>query len=447
MADKRKETVIDVREVRKGISLGTVLAALLVLALIGVGSLVGVVYYLRSDKAKVERQLAELAAKQAQAEIDQKKAADNEKLTLARNRQDEVLAQVRSATNILFQLLAETKALATEAADLKSNEAGRKVALHPDLVAQARRLYESEIPGVVPVNEVVTRLEGVRRVEQQIIGAAGTTFEPGADLLVTAQNGALWAEPEKRKATQARTLLAGLVTESKVKVTGEALTANSPTLDEAIRRLNQSEIAARQAAIVKKTTEAKIEGTAALAQAEAQRLIDQAKAEAQRVIDEATEIKAQAERDSLQRKAQAKLEDVKADVAARDTLDEATRTRLRQRASDPSVQAALAPLLTPGLWTPAAGSGAFKEIQKKPLSLSALKASGALNETAAGLKALVYIACNYYNDRPKWSDIAYKNQNLSAFLKDPARVALAAERQKLLIEVAPVLVEMKLMEP
>ncbi len=364
MADKPKQTIIEVREVRKGISLGTVLAALLVLALVGVGSLVGVIYYLRSDNAKVKRQFEELAAKQAQAEIDQKKAADNEKLTLARNRQDEVLAQVRSATNILFQLLAETKALTAEAAELKSNEAGRKVALHPDLVAQARRLYESEIPSVVPVNDVVTRLEGVRRVEQQIIGAAGTTFEPGADLLVTAQNGALWAEPEKRKATQARTLLAGLITESKVKVTGAALTDNSPNLEEAIRRLNQSEIAARQEAIVKKTTEAKIEGTAALAQAEAQRLIDQAKAEAQRVIDEAAEIKAQAERESLQRKAQAKLEDAKADVAAKDTLDEATRTRLRQRASDPAVQAALAPLLTPGLWTPAAGSGAFKEIQR-----------------------------------------------------------------------------------
>ena len=447
MADNRNPRVITVREERKGISLATVFAGLLVLALIGIGSLVGVVYYTRSGNAQLQRQLAEVAEKQAQAELDKKKAAENEKLTLARNRQDEVLAHVRSATNILFQLLAETKALSADSTALKSNEAGKQVALHPDLVAQARRLYESEIPGVVSVDAVVTRLEAVRRVEQQIVGAAGTTFEPGADLLVTAQNSALWAEPEKRKATQARTLLAGLITESKVKVTGGAVNSGSPTLEEAIRRLNQSEVAARQEAIVKKTTEAKVEGTAALAQAEAQRVLDQAKAEAKRVIDEASEIKAQAERDSLQRKAQTKLEDAKADVAAKDTLDEATRTKLRQRASDPSVQAALAPLLTPGLWTPAAGSGAFKEIEKKPLSLSELKASGALNPNANGLKALVYIACNYHNDRPKWSDIAYKNQNLSAFLKDPARVALAAERQKILIEVAPVLVEMKLMEP
>ncbi len=447
MADNRNPRVITVREERKGISLATVFAGLLVLAVIGIGSLVVVVYSTRSSNAQLQRQIAEAAAKQAQAELDKKKAAEDEKLTLARNFQNEVLAQVRSTTNILFRLLAETRALSADSAALKVNGAGKQVALHPDLVAQARRLYESEIPGVVSVDDVVTRLEGVRRVEQQIVGAAGTTFEPGKDLLVSIHSNSFWADEEKRKVTHAQTLLAGLISESNIKVTGGSVTPSSPSLEVAIRRLNEAEIAARQEAIVKKSTEAKVEGTAALAQAEAQRVLDQAKAEAKRVIDEAAEIKAQAERESLQRKAQAKLEDAKADVAAKDTLDEATRTKLRQRASDPSVQAALAPLLTPGLWTPAAGSGAFKEIEKKPLSLSELKASGALNPNANGLKALVYIACNYHNDRPKWSDIAYKNQNLSAFLKDPARVALAAERQKILIEVAPVLVEMKLMEP
>lgn len=447
MADYKNPRVITVREERKAISVGTVLMLVVVFALLGIGSLVGVVYFTRGEKAKLERQFAESEARQAKAKLDEKKAADDAKLALARNRQDEVLAQVRNATNVLFQLLADAKALSAESAALKSDDAGRQVALHPDLVAQARRLYETEIPGVVPVDEVVTRLEGVRRVEQQIIGAAGTTFEPGADLLVTAQNGGLWAEPEKRKVSQARTLLAGLVRESKVKVTGGALTPDSPTLEEAIRGLNQSEIAVRQEAIVKKTAEAKVEGTAALAQAEAKRVLDQAKAEAQRVIDEANEIRAQASRDSKVRSAQAKLEDAKADVAARETLDEATLTRLRQRAADPSVQATLAPLITPGLWTPAAGSGGFKEIEKKPLSLSALKAAGALNPDANGLRALVYIACNFYNDRPKWRDISPKGQNLSAFLKDPQRVALAADRQKILIEVAPVLVEMKILEP
>ena len=192
-----------------GIPLGVFMIILLVIAIVGVASLAGIFYYTRSDKAKLERQIAAMETKQAEAKLQEKKAADDSKLALARNRQDEVLAQVRNATNVLFQLLAEAKALASDSAALKTNDAGRQIALHPDLVAQARRLYETEIPGVVAVDEIVTRLEGVRRVEQQILGAAGTTFEPGAELLVTAQNGGLWADPEKRKASQARTLLAG----------------------------------------------------------------------------------------------------------------------------------------------------------------------------------------------------------------------------------------------
>lgn len=431
----------------KGLPMWTVLVGVLALAVIGIASLGGVVFYLRSDKAKLERQIQAMETKQAQDKLAEKKAADDARLALARNRQDEVLAQARNATNGLFQLLAESKDLASKAAALKSNEIGRMIALHPDLLAQARRFYESDVLGTVAVDEIVTKLEGVRRIEQQIVGAAGTTFEPPADLLVTAQNAGLWAEPEKRKVSQLRTILAGLVRESKVKVTGGPLTANSPTLEEAIQRLNQSELAAKQEAIVKKTTEARVEGVASLAQAEAQRVVEQAKAEAARIVAEANETKAQRERDAALKIAESKLADTKAQVAVQNTLDEATRAVLRKRASDPSVQAALAPLITPGLWTPAAGSGAFKLIEKKPLSLSALKAAGALNPDANGLKALVHIACNYYNDRPKWGDIHFKNTNLSAFQKDPQRVALAAERQKILIEVAPVLVEMKLLEP
>lgn len=432
---------------KKGLPLWTLLVGLLIVAAIGIASLGGVLYFMRSDKVRMELELQAVKDDEAAAQLAATKAANEARLARARNWQDQVLAQMRGATNVLFQLLAEAKALASESAALKSNDAGRQIALHPDLVAQARRLYESEIPGVVAVDELVTRLEAVRRVQQQIVDAAGTTFEPAPDILATAQSGGLWAEPEKRKATQARMLLAGLITDSKVKVTGGTLTPSSPTLEEAIRRLNQSEVAARQEAIVKKTTEAKDEGTAALAQAEAQRVLDQAKAEAKRMIDEAAEIKAQAERDSLQRKAQTTLENSRASVAAKETLDEAIRTKLRQRASEPAVQAALAPLITPGFWTPSAGPGPYKVIEKKPMSLSEIQAAGALNPNSNGLKALVRIACYNRNDRPRWDDIVTHNTAPSGFQRDPARVALAAERQQLLIEVAPVLVEMKLLEP
>ncbi|MBI3869985.1 MAG: hypothetical protein HY299_15790 [Verrucomicrobia bacterium] len=447
MDDKKNPPAAPELNKSKGFPIWTALIALLVVALVGIASLVAILYYTRSDKARLERQMAEMQVKQEQAKINEKKAADDTKLALARNKQDEVIAQARSATNVLSQLLADVRALNSAAETLKSNDAGKLVAVYPDLVAQARRFYQTELPAVSADTDVVTKLESIRRIELQVAEAVGTTFEPGADLRVTAQNTALWAEPERQKVSQVRSILGSLIRESKVKVTGGPVTAASPTLEEAIRRLTESESATRQKLIVQKSSEAKTEGDVTLAQAEAKRVLDQAKAEAQRVIDEANEIKAQAERDAKLRQAQAKLEDVKTEVAVRDTLDEATRAKLRQRAADPSVQAMLAPLITPGYWTPAARSGGYREIEKKPMPFSEIKAAGALNRDSNGLKALVNIACNQKNDRPKWSDIVVRGLNFNSFLVDPQRMALAVERQKVLIEVAPVLVEMKLLEP
>ena len=89
----------------------------------------------------------------------------------------------------------------------------------------------------------------------------------------------------------------------------------------------------------------------------------------------------------------------------------------------------------------------MRNIEKKPMSLSEIQAAGALNPDSRGLHALVRIACYIRNDRPRWDDVVGHNQNTSLFLRDPQKVALAAERQKIFIEVAPVLVEMKLLEP
>ena len=71
------------------------------------------------------------------------KAEEQARITLAGNRQQEVLAQVRAATNALEKLLANAQQLRADAEALKSNEDGKRVALHPDLVRQARAFYEA----------------------------------------------------------------------------------------------------------------------------------------------------------------------------------------------------------------------------------------------------------------------------------------------------------------
>lgn len=425
----------------------TLLVGLLVIAGIGIASLVGVIYYTRSDKARLERQLRDFETKQAQSALNEKKAAEDAKLALAKNHQDQVLAQARSSTNSLFQLLDDVQALNRAATELRTSEAGRAIALYPELVAQARHFYETDLPSVAAADEVILKIESVKRVEQQVLSATGTVFEPPADLMVTVQNAGLWAEPERRRASQVQSILAALVRESKVKITGGPVTASTPTLEQAVRQMAQAEVVTQQKAIVQKSIEAKAEGSAAIAQAEAQKVLEEAKAKAAKILADANEVKAQRTRDDAARDAETKLADTKAKVAAQQTLDEATRTRLKQRASDPAVQAILAPFISPGLWTPGAGMGPFKLIEKKAMSLSEIQAAGALVPSADGLRALVRIACNNRNDRPRWDDVVHHNQAWGTYQRYPDRVALASERQKVLIEVAPVLVEMKLLEP
>ncbi len=75
---------------KKGLPLWTLLVGLLIVAAIGIASLGGVLYFMRSDKVRMERELQAVKDKQAAAELAATKAADDAKLALARNRQDQV---------------------------------------------------------------------------------------------------------------------------------------------------------------------------------------------------------------------------------------------------------------------------------------------------------------------------------------------------------------------
>ncbi len=443
--DEPKSTPVPTKS--GGLPLWTVLVALLVLALLGAASLGAILYFTRSDKAKLERQIQAMESQKARAKIDEQKAADDAKLTLARNRQDEILTQARNATNVLGRLLQEQNAATDEAAALKTSEAGRSVAQHPDLLAQARRLYETDLPGLASAGDIIGKLESVRRIEQQLASALGTTYEPAAEMSVTAQNASTWGEQEQRKVSQVRILVASLVQESKIKVAKTALTANSPNLETAIRDLIQAEAATRQKAIQEKTAEAKTEAADTVAKAEAQRILEEARIQASNIVAQANEEKAKQKRTAVVLQAQRQVQDTKAQVEALQQLDEAQKIKLRQKASRPDVQTTLAPFITPGLWTIATGMGGYKEIDKKPLSYTAIKGAGALNPTSEGLHSLVKIATHDRNDRPKWNDIKLRNEISSRFLKSPERIAMVKERQALLNELAPVLVEMKLLEP
>lgn len=419
-----------------GLPIWTALIALLILALVGVGALVAIWHNARSDKAKLQRQIQALENQRARDKVEEGKATEQAKLAVARTRQEEVLAQARNATNVLTRLLKQANQVMSDAVALSTNEMGRSVALHPDLVTQARRLFEVNLPSLAPTSDVISRLEAARRIEQQLVDATGTTFEPTPDLMVTTQNSALWSEQELRKVAEAQTLLSGLIQESRIKVAPAPLTPNSPTLQSAISQAAQAELATRQRTIVEKTTEAKGEAADTIAKAEAQRIIEEARIQASNVLAQANEVKAQQQREAMVRTAEGKVQDSKAKVEAVTKEDEARKIELRKKASEPEIQTKLAPFITPGYWQPGTLS-----TEKKAYSYNQLQGSGALDSTKAGLQKLAHIATDPRDKlRPRWK----LGPN---WLLKPEQLEKVKEAQQLLTELGPVLVEMNLLEP
>jgi hypothetical protein len=408
----------------------------LILAVAGLG----LAWYLSfSDKAKLERQVRDLETQQKRSEVERKKADGETKNALAKNQQNEVLVLVRQATNAMESLLHSAQRLTAGLASLKTNAVGRTVALHPDLVAQARRLYDNEAQAFASVPQIVERLESARRIEQQLLAALGTTYEPDATIPGTVQSTLLWAESEQRKVNQTESLLTGLQRESKVKVLLTAPPADPPTLTAAIQQLMESETGQRQKTILAKTTEAKSQATDAVAKAEADRIVTEAKAEADKILMAARETAAAQQRDGTVKQAEIQAKQSDANLQSKKIIDAATMNSLKEKAARPDIQAKLAPFITPGYL-------GFSGISydKQPLSYAGLQTFGALNPTATGLQQLVNIAYDR-NDkvRPRWK----LGQNSRSWQGRPEYAEFVKESQALLIELGPALVELGMLKP
>ena len=468
----------------RGISMWMILVGLLVLAAISIAALGGFLYVSQNKSKQLERAFQEQRDEQERTRIAAEKAAAEARLALARNRQEEVLAQVRQATNVLERLLQSLNQVTSEATALKTSDAGRRVVLHADLLAQARHLYDTDLPALAPLSDIITKLENARRVEVTIVANLGRAYEPEAGLAGTAQNAALWAEQEQRRVAQAQGVVTSLVRESAIKVTTATLNADSPTLEAGLRRLAEAEAAERQRILVAQTVPATSNAMVMQAQAEVQRILEAARAqsnemvrvvqeqeklrqaanqigkaqtdaavaaaaeEAKRILQEALaqsnrmamamQEKADAQRreDEL-RQASNKVTVANVTVQVKTQEEEASKVELRKRASDPSVKSKLAPFLTPGYWQ-VNGRNSYERL---PLSYTQLRNAGALEPSRAGVKKLGELGSGGANrERPRW--VLPTN-----WTTNPAQFEKVKDAQQLLIELGTVLVEMKLLQP
>ena len=414
--------------------------ALVVLLVIAAGAIVTlgfVVRYLHNEKIQLVHQLERAEAEKQRHELEQKRGAEDAKLLQARNQQDQVLNQARSATNLLMKLLAARDTLLAETAALRTNTAGCTVALHPDLVRLARRFYESAVMDLPPESDLATRLEAVRRIEQQVQDHYGQAYEPPAELSGTVQTHAAWGALAQAKLDQLRQTLNALVSEAKVKFTRATLTAASPTLDAAITKLTEMEARERLQQGEQTVTSARNDAETERAKAEAEKIRADARREAEETRAKVKEESAAKERELQEREAQLKVLEAKTRVVVQDKADEARKVELKKKASDPATQAKLTPFTMPGYYQ-------INEVGSdlQPLSYSKLQNAGALAGDMRGLNRLLTIAWTSADKvRPRWK------MNPQLFVRHPNEIEKVKEVQQLLIELGPVLVEMGKLQP
>jgi hypothetical protein len=422
---------------REGTSLGSAFFLLLALAVLVIVGLLAALYFIHGENLRITKGLAEAEQRAKRYELEQKTGAEKERLMRAENRQQDVLRQARAATNSLENLLAEIKELNAGAAALRSNEDGKRVALHPDLIERARLFYDVQLRDAPAAADVIPHLEAARRIEQQVLSQQGTAYEPAPDILESARNAAASAEQDRGKVGQLRTYLAALVQESRSKHTEAKLTAGSPILEEAIKAKVTAAAAVAQQRLVDQTTDAQQQAVQTVADAEAKRIIEEANQKAAKILAEAEEKKAAWERQRILADADQKKKDADTEDERQRKLREARMVELRRKASDPQVQAKLAPFTTPGYWQISHTSRDLK-----PISFTALKTYGALETNTLGMNKLAVLVWTSSDKvRPRW-DI-----NPQLYSRYPATVERLKQLQDLLVELGPALVQMKLLEP
>ncbi|MBL9204273.1 MAG: hypothetical protein JNN01_04265 [Opitutaceae bacterium] len=411
---------------------------LLGLAILCMGGLGYMVFSMRGENRKLAVELEAQRTADQRAELERQKAVDLEKRTIASNRQNELLAQVRPAIEALERLDAEVKRINQTAEALRSNDDGRRIALAPKLVEHARVFFSTELPELTPQSDVASKLEALRRTEAQVVAATNTVYQPEGSLVEDTKATAKWAKDELEGAQRVSIILESLIGEGRGGTPGTLpSTAEAQTLQTAMKRLEEKDAAAARTTLSEETTKAKEEGVKERADAEADRIREEARRDAARIRAEADELKAEVERELASKKANEVKQTAKLKVEMETAVDEARRIELRKKAADPQIQAKLAPFITPGYWQ----LNEFT-LELKPLSYTKLRNVGALEPTIKGGALLAKIVSSIHDKvRPRWKI------GTQTYMRQPAQIERIKETQQLLTELGPVLVEMKLLEP
>lgn len=409
-------------------------------------------------------------ARRAERERRQKEEQDQRTRRLLQQFAD----QVQTTSDLLERLEKRLKELTTRLEALETSDDGKKIAADDDAFKAYLRLVETPIAAP---EQIATRRKAVDSVLTGLraeLKRESVGFLPDQTVQADIYESHFWAKERLGLILEHVNWIDAAI----AKAPKERDLASLRTLKEARRDYDAEQLQARARARARGEESARAESETMIAESAREAELQRAAAEAQRLLKEArAEIEAlrtdfearmkereaeqqrrigdaekryQDEVASLRRELElAKAERDKADVEAKikreEVTAEARKKELTKKAEDPQVLATLAPFTTKGYWQPGVARG--QAIDLVPVSLSKLRAIGALNPGADGLQTLLTCATNEYHKkghdqvRPRWP---YPPR-----LRDlkPEQLEEVKKAQGYLIEMGDILVEKGQLSP
>jgi cell division septum initiation protein DivIVA len=379
-----------------------------------------------------KQQKAKLTAHPGNHETDKEAFA----LRVANAQQQEALAELRKATNLLEKLSGELDDLLKATATSPTNNAEAQTAASPELTNALRNLPTPR--------EIRDRVSQIDPVIFRIESAQHSPYLPDPHLIADAKKTSEWASINLSLISELRARVGQMQTNGPAQSVASVPPPKSPPQPPEPTERSTNEVT--HSAVL---AEAKAEADRIIAEtkAEAARILDETRAEAMRILSDAreraaailAEIKAKSAVTEEAKPVQAATEDpATLPVAPEKTPNPSTNIvvaieaparepDLQQVLSDPKLRARLRALTTPGTMRV---PGMFRA-EKAPISLSQLKQFGALEPDISGLDRLVEIASTPQDAiRPRWNFKIRRGvwQHRSAEVEEARRV------QQVLIE-------------
>jgi hypothetical protein len=386
---------------------------------------------------------------------------------VATQREDEVRRRVLNdfrddaagAKDALAALQDAAQWVRGELNNLLTSDVGKRIARDPLAVMAFIQIRDEPIPSADQVAKKLEVVESILTSVDARLGRHRVEELPSSQQRREVLDACAWAKSRLDRLTDRRDSLRTII--ATTSSDGDVSTA--PTLDAAIK-----EYKGRFARLLNEgwqRGEAKaIEGAqkimfdtaekTALDQAahEAQLELEKAKAENQRLkAEHEAELRllreglerrlAEMERELAVAKADRQVTQAQTVVVAKKGQEEAAMILKRKKCDDPHTKDVLAPFITKGYIQPWSST----TVDLQPVSLSKLRAVGALDETERGLSMLHKVASNPDTSRPRWGQPLTGMKDLANH--HPKQYERTREAQKLLIELGDALVELGMLAP